>query len=425
MKRAASAIAALLLLAALIWLLVGEHAEGPPRGRGASDELLRVPDPLDAENAEELLSHRESPPTPAPSRERRDEPAGAQLCAIRGAIRGGELRDAVIALRGEDGKLRLAVLDVGDASFRAELPAGAYRACFASLHAPPLEQPFTVRPDERELELELAPRFWPVLPVEILSTAGAPLLATLGPVRYGWRASEGLGALGLALGYGEGRAPLGLRSELILRAELPIDVQLRWRELVLGEQHATSPRQKLAFSVDPGLFDRGAPARLSLRAIDARTRAGLARAELELEHDFGSRRCAPRDDEGRIEAEDLPAGKLRLRITAPGYAPTTRELELLPGEELELGEIACTAEADRETTAPPRLVRCALHVLAYPTQPIVLLEGESGVRELARWSYPTIDLRELPAGRHRVRCGERILALEVSARDDALELALP
>ncbi|MBL8897823.1 MAG: carboxypeptidase regulatory-like domain-containing protein, partial [Planctomycetes bacterium] len=237
--------------------------------------------------------------------------------------------------------------------------------------------------------------------------------------------SDGLGALGIELDCGGERTPLDLRGECVVRVELPTGVQLRWGELVLGEQRALRAPQKLVFSVDPALFDRGPAARLRLCAIDSRTRAGIPHAELAVQHYFGARRGVAGDAIGRCAADDLAAGKLALRITAPGYAPTTREVEIEPGQALDLGELALEPDTALAAVHRAPVVRCELHVLAYPTQPVLLLEGSSGTLELARWNAPTIDRRELRAGSYRVRSGERESSLEILAGPERQRIALP
>ncbi|MBK9387621.1 MAG: carboxypeptidase regulatory-like domain-containing protein [Planctomycetes bacterium] len=424
MKPFAALLAALTLLAALAWVLLDGAGAGPSELAPSSRELA-PPAPLATPATEALTTQRERERAPSPEPERRAESARSGLCTVRGAIAGGELRDAVLAFRAPDGTLHLAALDPSDASYRLELAPGEYRACFASPWAAPYEELLRLREGEREQVLDLEPSFLPVLPIEVLTTAGAPLLGALGPSRYGWRASEGLGGLGLALDCGGTKTPLALRAECVVRVPLPTTAKLFWGELGLGEQPVARAGQKLAFAVDPALFDRGEAARLVLRVVDARTQKGLARAELLLQHDFGIRRISAKDAQGSFAANELPAGALALRVEAPGYVAATRTLQLQPGVELELDAIALEPAAAAEAAPARPRVRCELHVLAYPTQPVLLLEGASGSQILASWTLPAIEARELAAGSYRVRCGELERALELAPANGVQQLRLP
>lgn len=124
-----------------------------------------------------------------------------------------------------------------------------------------------------------------------------------------------------------------------LACEPPLWVSLVLGEHVLASQVLLPGVEQLDFTLDEATL-LARTASLSLAVVDARSRERLPEARVELRAWNGLARSQSGAGRDLVRFGGLAPGSYRLEVGCAGHALVERELELAPGEERELGELA-------------------------------------------------------------------------------------
>lgn len=254
----------------------------------------------------------------------------------------------------------------------AGLPSGTLRLRLRAEGHSELEQLLEVSAGTAELERDLVlERTW-ILALKLVTPEGRPLHAAL--AERGWARSDELAAVATTwepsgdlpssaareLSYGvprwvsaQGPSAFGAKPQVsrdhaghFELAELrPLFVSVLLRTALLVTSRVEPGQAELVLTIPVERVEERL-ATLRLRVLDARTRTPLASAEvgLHLRGTFGSGTQV--DAEGRVELARRAPGLWRLSISAEGYASAVSDVELPPGQVLDLGDQLLTAPVD-------------------------------------------------------------------------------
>lgn len=268
------------------------------------------------------------------------EPRSAQV----GATGPGDLY--VPAAREEPGRYSLRLSSSGTWRIRARVPG--FAESWTEIEVANLDE-------ERHVELTLASV--PTLRVLLLTPTGAafenarpsklltpePIATREPPGR--WLAHDEVDPERCADLIRRDRTELDLRylGLLELRCEPPL-----WVALVLGSDVLDSRRvepgdEEVVFELDPEAYSRDF-AELRFRLVDATSGQYLPNVGFLLHRTAHEHEFVSRQSEDGLRFENVPAGPLRLDLSAPDHARRTLELVLGRGELRDLGEVALESE---------------------------------------------------------------------------------
>jgi hypothetical protein len=340
------------------------------------------------------------PATAAPSDDEISPIALAQPCALWGyLIDSGGARLAVeghVAFSNEEGERRAAQADADGRYWIQGLAPGTWRI---TARAPGLrseERALELAPDREDVRVDLVLEPLRTIRVAVVHPTGLPLersvrqtlCATAGleppsgsaslaePMLETVRRRVDQGSRGLEIripsrdrrqiGIGHfvpssAKPPDRVLGVLELEVSGPVFVALLWYDHVLESRRVADGTVEVEFVLDPPSLD-GLLASLALAVVDARTGARIEEGHVELRGSSLLQTCPLAGGEalvlrtlpgrgaalvsetspvsttaGGLVLAGLPPGRYLLSLTPPGYELFEQEIELAPGERLDLG----------------------------------------------------------------------------------------